>query len=77
MKPFPLLVGLCTVVSMASVALADPPGHYDAPTVLITGHRNHPSADVEISKMKPRVDLRELKQPLAARVAQAVTSDPF
>jgi hypothetical protein len=77
MKAVSLLVVTCALVPIASVALADPPGHYDAPTVIITGHRNHPSADVEISKTKPRVDLKELKQPFASRVAQVVTSDPF
>ncbi len=76
--------------AVASGAQADPmqvpglvgghpqtPGHYDAPMVTIDGHRNQPSASIELSRAKPRLALSELKQPLLARVAQAVSADPF
>jgi hypothetical protein len=76
-------------VAVASVAQADQKqvpgllgghpqtaGHYDAPMVTIEGHRNQP-ASIELSRVKPRLALSELKQPLLARVAQAVCADPF
>ncbi len=71
-------LGLVVSCSMAaSVARADPPGHYIAPEVIVTGHRLAPSAAIELTKAKPRVALAELKQPLASRVADAVAKDPF
>jgi hypothetical protein len=80
MKTFALAAACVATLGLSGLAHADPqqtPGRYEASVVYITGRHLQPSASIELTKARPKLVLSELRQPLVARVAQAVTSDPF
>jgi len=45
--------------------------------VTIVGRVQRPIAAVDVAKIRPRITLTEIRQPLVARIEEAITKDPF
>lgn len=69
-----LVVGLAAFSGSAS---AEEKGPIRTRTVEIVGRVQQPVAAVEVNKVRPKVGLADLKQPLVERTEAATKSDPF